>query len=141
MLDRFTSSTDLLKVDDALGVVMGYAIVCEELDATGNWVPHFDTQGHHIPEDVMLKSSVEFAQQQIIAKAASKDMHTGENVQDVVQMLAVTKELATALDWQIKKTGLVIVLKPTAEVLELYKTGERTGFSIGGSGQLEEVAA
>lgn len=162
------STTDLLKVNAELGVVFGYAIVCRERDAEGDWQDHYDTQGHHIPEVEMLKASVDFAQHasearaELIAKAlvdalrdessvdedrmvelvkaASKDMHEGDDIQEVVQMLPVTEELAEALDWQIKKTGLVIALKPTAEVLELYKSGQRTGFSIGGNGKLTEVA-
>lgn len=163
-----TSTTDLLKVDSELGVVFGYAIVCREKDDKGEWQDHYDTQGHHIPEDEMLKASVEFAQQgsearaELIAKAlvqsildadgemddghvaelikrASKDMHEGDDIQEVVQMLPVTEELAKALDWEVKKTGLVIALKPTADVLALYKSGERTGFSIGGRGNLDEV--
>lgn len=163
-----TSTTDLLKVDSELGVVFGYAIVCRQKNAEGEWEDHYDTQGHHIPEDEMLKASIEFAQQgsevraELIAKSiinslvandgeldndgvialvkrASKDMHEGDDVQEVVQMLPVTEELAKALDWDIKKTGLVIALKPTSEVLALYKSGERTGFSIGGRGNLDEV--
>lgn len=139
--NRLTSTTDILKVDDSLGVVFGYAIVCREKDANGNWVDHYDTQGHHIPESEMLKASVEFAQQQSLAKAASKDMHVGDDIQDVVQMFPVTEELAKALGWEIEKTGLVIALKPTPEVLDLYKKGDRTGFSIGGTGALTEVSA
>jgi hypothetical protein len=140
-ITALTSTTDLLKVDDELGVVFGYAIVCREKDDQGNWTDHYDTQGHHIPESEMLKASIAFAQQQAIAKAASKDMHEGDDIQDVVLMLAVTEELATALDWEIKKTGLVIALKPTPDVLDMYKKGERTGFSMGGTGNLTEVAA
>jgi hypothetical protein len=142
-MTALTSTTDILKVDDELGVVFGYAIVCREKDAQGNWVDHYDTQGHHIPESEMLKASIDFAQQQATAltKRASKDMHEGDDIQEVVQMIAVTEELAKALDWDIKKTGLVIALKPTAEVLALYKSGERTGFSIGGTGTLTEVTA
>lgn len=142
-----TATTDILKVDDALGVVFGYAIVCREKDDQGNWVDHYDTQGHHIPESEMLKASVEFAQQQALTKRASKDMHEGDDIQEVVQMLAITEELAKALDWDIKKTGLVIALKPTADVLALYKADPasapdfRTGFSMGGTGTLTEVAA
>ncbi len=136
-----TSTTDLLKVDDELGVVFGYAIVCRERNEAGEWEDHYDTQGHHIPEAEMLKASVEFAQQQALTKRASKDMHEGDDIQEVVQMIAVTEELAKALDWDIKKTGLVICLKPTAEVLKMYKNGDRTGFSMGGSGNLTEVAA
>lgn len=142
-----TATTDLLKVDSELGVVFGYAIVCREKDTAGNWVDHYDTQGHHIPESEMLKASIEFAQQQAITKRASKDMHAGDDIQEVVQMFAVTEELAKALDWDIKKTGLVIALKPTPEVLALYKADPatapdfRTGFSIGGTGTLTEVAA
>jgi hypothetical protein len=164
-----TSTTDILKVDATLGVVFGYAIVCREKDGAGNWVDHFDTQGHHIPEDEMLKASVDFAQHtgearaETIAKAlvdalskhssidedgmtelvkrASKDMHEGDDIQEVVMLLPVTEELAKALNWDIQKTGLVIGLKPTADVLEMYKKGERTGFSMGGTGVLLEEAA
>lgn len=170
-----TATTDILKVDDALGVVFGYAIVCREKNDQGAWVDHYDTQGHHIPEDEMLKASVEFAQQdtearaeliaksivnalmdetsvdedQIIAlvKRASKDMHEGDDVQEVVQMLPVTEELAKALGWEVQQTGLVIALKPTADILALYKNDPasapdfRTGFSMGGTGTLTEVAA
>lgn len=165
----FKATTDLLKVDASLGVVFGYAIVCREKDADGNWVDHYDTQGHHIPEDEMLKASVEFAQQasadraELVAKAlfdgltasqlagdeevdlvelvkaASKDMHVGDDIQEVVQMLPVTEELAKALNWDIQKTGLVIAMKPTANVLAMYKSGERTGFSIAGTGTLTEM--
>jgi hypothetical protein len=137
-----TSTSDLLKVDSALGIVFGYAIVCRECDADGTWTDHFDTQGHHIPEAEMLQASVDFAQQQLdrIEKRASKDMHEGDDIQEVVLMLPVTEELAKALDWNITKTGLVIGMKPTPEVLEMYKNGERTGFSIGGRGQLVEEA-
>lgn len=166
---ELTATTNILKVDAKLGVVFGYAIVCREKDADGNWTDHFDTQGHHIPETEMLKASIEFAQQsnearaEHIAKAlvdalsdmssvdeqeltelvkrASKDMHEGDECQEVVQMLPVTEELAKALEWDVKKTGLVIALKPTAEVLKLYESGDRTGFSIGGTGLLDEVKA
>ena len=138
-VQAITSTSDLLKVDDSLGIVFGYAIVCREKAADGNWQDHYDTQGHHIPESEMLKASVEFAQQQAVSKRASKDMHEGEDIQEVVQMIAVTEELAKALDWDVKKTGLVIALKPTPEVLEMYKSGDRTGFSIGGRGVLVEA--
>lgn len=134
-----TATTDILKVDSELGVVFGYAIVCCEKNADGEWVDHYDTQGHHIPESEMLKASIEFAQQVAVTKAASKDMHEGEDIQQVVQSLAVTRELSEALGWEIQKTGLVIALKPTAEVLLMYKNGDRTGFSIGGNGVLDEV--
>lgn len=134
-----TSTSDLLKVDDSLGLVFGYAIVCREKDAQGNWQDHYDTQGHHIPESVMLKAAADFAQQQEVNKAASKDMHEGDVCQDVVMMLPLTEELAKSLGWAVDKTGLVIALKPTPEVLEMYKSGKRTGFSIGGRGVLVEA--
>jgi hypothetical protein len=62
-------------------------------------------------------------------------------------MIAVTEELAKALDWDIKKTGLVIALKPTPEIFKLYQADPatapdfRTGFSMGGTGNLEESDA
>jgi hypothetical protein len=137
-----TATTDLLKVSDELGLVFGYAIVCMEKNDAGDWVQHFDTQGHHIPESVMLKAAADFALTEAsIAKSASKDMHEGDDIQVAPFLFPMTTEMADALGMDIKKSGLLIGLKPTAEVLAMYKSGDRTGFSIGGSGTLEEVTA
>lgn len=140
-MDQFTASSQIAKVNDELGLVFGYAVVCKELDlskAAGDrvMVEHYDTQGHHIPEEVMLKAATDFA----LNSRASKDMHKGEAVQTAVFNFPMTEEIAKALGITIEKSGWLIALKPTPEILAKYKSGEYTGFSIGGTGQLEEAA-
>lgn len=140
-MSSITASSQIAKVNDELGLVFGYAVVCKELDlskAAGErvLVEHYDTQGHHIPEEVMLKAATDFA----LNSRASKDMHKGETVQTAVFNFPMTEEIAKALGITIEKSGWLIALKPTPEILAKYKSGEYTGFSIGGTGQLEEAA-
>lgn len=140
-MDRFTASAQIAKVDDELGLVFGYAVVCKELDLTKAagervLVEHYDTQGHHIPENVMLKAATDFA----LNSRASKDMHKGEDIQTAVFNFPMTEEIAKALGITIEKSGWLIAIKPSPDILAKYKSGEYTGFSIGGSGQLEEAA-
>ena len=47
---------EIKKVDEELGLVMGFAIICK-IDGE----PYFDTQGDHIPEDSMLKAATSAA--------------------------------------------------------------------------------
>jgi hypothetical protein len=141
-MSDFTASSQIAKVNDELGLVFGYAVVCKELDlakADGSrvMVEHYDTQGHHIPEEVMLKAATDFA----INSRASKDMHKGETVQSAVFNFPMTEDIAKALGITIEKSGWLIALKPTPAILAKYKSGEYTGFSIGGTGSLEEVAS
>lgn len=84
----------------------------------------------------MLKAATDFA----LNSRASKDMHKGESVQTAVFNFPMTEEIAKALGIAIDKSGWLIALKPTPEILAKYKSGEYTGFSIGGTGQLEEAA-
>lgn len=126
-MSEVLTSVDIVKVDDELGLVFGYAVVCKEAKGSG-MVDYFDTQGHHIPEQVMLKAGLDFA----INSRASKDMHKGESVQTAAFIFPMTEEIAKSLGITIEKSGLLIALKPTPEVLAKYKSGDYTGFSIGG---------
>jgi ABC-type branched-subunit amino acid transport system substrate-binding protein len=128
------AATNIAKVDEGLGLVFGYAVVCKELTAVGEGgaqelVKHYDTQGHHIPEEVMVKAATDFS---LSTQGASKDMHEGDVCQTAVFLFPMTEDIAKALDITIEKSGLLIGLKPTPEVLAKYKSGEYTGFSIGG---------
>lgn len=142
-MGTFTASSEIAKVNDELGLVFGYAVVCKELDLTkaaGDrvMVEHYDTQGHHIPEEVMLKAATDFA----LNSRASKDMHRGDSIQTAVFNFPMTEEIAKALGMTIEKSGWLIALKPTPEVLAKYKSGEYTGFSIGGMAHsLEDAPA
>lgn len=114
---------DVLKVDDSLGLVMGYAIVCEE-----DGEPYFDLQGDHITEDAMLKAAVDFMENSRVAK----EMHAGGQTGAYVFAWPMTKEIAKAFGVEVKKTGLMIAVRPDPGMLAKFRDGTYTGFSIGG---------
>lgn len=111
------------KVDDKLGMVFGYAIICKE-----NGVDYYDVQDDHIPEDAMLKAAGEFA----AGARDHKEMHTGEENGQWLFLFPMTSDIAKAFNMSVPKTGLLVGFKPAPDVLAKFKSGEYTGFSIGG---------
>jgi len=129
-MNTFSKKGNFLKVDDNLGLVFGYAIVCQE-----DGKDYFDLQGDHIPEDAMLKASVDFMQ----GDRVLGDMHRYKEGGKVVFAFPLTTEIAKALNIGIQKSGLLIAVKPALkETLEKFKSGEYTGFSIGGQRVADE---
>lgn len=122
-MSSFELRTEVVKVDDRLGLVMGYAIVCTE-----DGQPYFDLQGDHIPEDTMLKAALDFMEHSQVAK----EMHTGEQAGTVVFAWPMTEDIAKAFGVLTRQTGLMIAIKPSKDMLEKFQLGELTGFSIGG---------
>ena len=67
------------------------------------------------------------------------EMHKNGKVEKVEERGAVlfalplTTDIAKSLGIETKKTGLIIAVKPDADMLAKFKSGELTGFSIGGS--------
>lgn len=119
-----TTDVRVVKVDDALGLVMGFAIVCKE-----GGEPYFDTQGDHITEEAMLEAAVDFMSNARVAK----EMHSGGDKGVVVFAWPMTSEIAKAFGLVVEKTGLMIAMKPDdEEILRKFRDGEYTGFSIGG---------
>lgn len=131
------STSEVLKVDTGLGLVFGFAIVCKDAGED-----HYDLQGHHIPEDVMMAAATDFA----LNSRMAKDMHGKRERGDdqtgsVAFMFPMTDEIAKAFGMEPpKKTGLMIAMKPDAALLAKFASGEYTGFSIGGRGDLVDVA-
>ncbi len=128
---NFNSEATVLKTDDRLGLVMGFAIVC-----TDKGKPYVDTQGDHIPEAAMLKAATDFMEDNRTASV----MHTGIDVGPVVFAWPLTQDIAAALGIQTEKTGLLIGMKPAPEIYERFKSGEFTGFSIGGKRITDQAA-
>ena len=90
MPDTFRKlDTTLVKVDDALGLVMGFAIV-SKIDGE----PYFDIQGDHIPEDAMLDAATDFMQNSRVAK----EMHQGDQAGSVVFAFPLTTDIAKKFD-------------------------------------------
>lgn len=125
------TSAEVCKVDEELGLVFGFAIVCK-VDGED----YFDVQDDHIPESSMLKASTDF----MLHSRMAKEMHQGGEAGTVVFAFPLTTDIAKALGIATKKTGLIVAMKPDAEMLGKFKRGELTGFSIGGRrGEDEEV--
>lgn len=120
---NFEIRAEVAKVDDSLGLVMGYGIVCTE-----DGEPYFDVQGDHIPEDSMMKAALDFMQNSRVAK----EMHDGEEAGTVVFAWPMTDDVAKAFGILTRRTGLMIAMRPDADMLKRFQLGELTGFSIGG---------
>jgi hypothetical protein len=120
------------KVDGELGLVFGWGIICEKDGAE-----YYDSQGDHIPFDVMLKGTSEFMANARVAK----DMHSGEQIGAIVHSMPLTPEVAKAFKIDSSTYGWMVAMQPSADVLKQFKSGERTGFSIGGMCNYELEAA
>ena len=118
-----TLYTEFAKVDEDLGLLLGFAIICTE-----DGQPYFDLQDDHIPEDAMLKAATDF----MLNSREARTMHGEQKTGDVVFAFPLTAEVAKAFDITTRKTGLMIGVKPDSETLEKARRGEFTGFSIGG---------
>lgn len=131
MSDKFTKYA-IAKVDDSLGLVFGYAIVC--LD---NGQPYYDRQDDHIPEDAMLEAWLDFSKN----SRAVTEMHSRTDAGVVVSAFPLTSDIAKALGIDASKTGMLVALEPDVSMLAKFKSGELTGFSIGGARIEDEVVA
>ena len=121
----------VIKVDEELGLVFGWSIVCTIDDEE-----YFDVQGDAVPEQSMLKHSMEF----MLVDRTQGDMHAktddGEVVEKgtVVFCFPLTREVAKAFGIETRVTGLMVAIKPSdPEILQKFKDGDYTGFSIGGT--------
>src|SRR5581483_1461232 len=68
---KFETSASVVKVDESLGLVFGFAVVCKKDGAD-----YYDVQGDHIPEDAMLAAAADFMENSRVAK----DMHQGDAI-------------------------------------------------------------
>jgi len=128
--ESFQITAEVRKIDEPLGVVFGWGIVCNERGE-----PYVDLQNDHIPESSMLKAAVRFAEGARVAK----EMHAGPPIGTVLFVFPMTAEIAKSLGFQTERTGLVIGMKPSAQAFEKFRSGEYRGFSIGGSGTRRKV--
>ena len=119
----FDIRANVLKVDSSLGLVLGFAIICKV-----NGEPYFDLQGDYIPEEAMTKAALDFMENSQVAK----EMHQGEKIGSIVFAFPLTGDIAKSFGITTDKTGLMIAMKPSPEVLKRFQEGQLTGFSIGG---------
>lgn len=122
----------VVKVDQGLGLVFGWGIVCTEKGED-----HYDLQGDHIPETVMVESTSDF----MLKAREAHDMHRGEKHGTIVHSFPLTTDIAEKMGITTEKTGWMVAMKPCAAVLAKYVSGEYRGFSIGGGCAYVEEAA
>lgn len=153
--EKIVKVNDVLSVDEEHGLVFGYAIVSKIRTDAGAFEDYYDlnvdAEGihkgervpEHITENAMFKAAVDAAESGM--QMPGNDMHAGPDVGSYYFMFPVTEEIAKALDWQVKKTGLVVGYHPANDdVLAKFKNGTYTGFSIEGARvdyeEIEETA-
>jgi len=111
------------QVNEDLGLVFGWGIVCTE-----EGVDYFDLQDDHITEKAMLEAATDFIENSRVIK----DMHTGEAQGVMIHSLPATAELQRALGISCSQTGWIVGVKPSPALMEKCRSGEHSGFSIGG---------
>lgn len=141
---KIVKVSELVNVDVEHGLVFGYAIVCKTRDTfDGEFTDYYDLnvdtegvyKGQRVPENItengMFKCSVDAVKSGV--QMAGNIQHAGPDVGSYYFMLPLTEDMAKSLDWQVKKTGLVVGYHPgDPEVLAKFKDGTITGFSIEG---------
>lgn len=129
---EFRMDVPVLKVDDSLGVIFGWGMVCKE-----DGVDYWDLQENWIPEDAMLKAATDF----MCHSRVLGDMHKDAEGGAVVFAFPLTTDVAKAFGIECKTSGMMIGVKPASEAtLQKFRDGIYTGFSIGGRHiRLEDV--
>lgn len=118
--DRYVKAES---VDQALGVVFGWAIVCKE-----DGKEYVDVQHNFIPENAMLNAATDFMEN----SRAGNEMHAGPDKGTYLFAFPLTEDIGKAMGIQCNRTGLMVGLKPPSDVLAKFVSGEYTGFSIEG---------
>jgi hypothetical protein len=131
----------ILKVDEGEGIVYGWAIV-SKIDGKPYYDLNIDHDGpyagervpENIPEATLAKCGLDFVDK----GAVGNEMHAGPDRGDFPFVMPMTTELFKGLFGldQPPKSGLIVGYRPPADVLQKFKDGEYTGFSIEG-GRLE----
>lgn len=125
----FRTGSEVCKVDEDLGLVFGFGVICTE-----NGEPYFDKQDDHVPDAAMLEAAAEF----VSRSSATTDMHARDEDGaipvdgEVVFAFPLTAEIAKAYGIETPKTGLMVGVRPSPEVLAKFRSGAYRGFSIGG---------
>lgn len=84
----------------------------------------------------MLAAATDF----MLGARVAGDMHRDGEHGTVVFAWPMTAEIAKAFGLETKTTGLMIAIKPDdPEILEKFRQGDYTGFSIAGARLQQEV--
>jgi hypothetical protein len=129
--DDVSATFRFVKADDTLGIAFGWA-----LTSTVDGAAYTDLQGDQVREDELVKVAAEYA-----AQGGNVDEQHDEQpgAGQCVFLFPMTAEIAKALGIDTPATGLLVGIKLAPDVLDKFKSGAYTGFSIGGSGEREQL--
>lgn len=128
----------ILKVDEGEGIVYGWAIV-SKVNGEDYFDLNIDHEGQHagkrVPENIPEGSLAKCALGFVDMGAPGNEMHAGPDRGDFPFVMPMTTELYKGLFGldSPPKTGLIVGHRPTPDVLQKFKSGEYTGFSIEGA--------
>jgi hypothetical protein len=101
-------------------------VVCEK-----GGKPYVDLQGDYIDETTMLSAGVEF----MTKSREAREMHLDGAKGTILFAFPMTTDIAKAFDIETDTTGLMIGMRCDDDaMLSKFKSGQYTGFSIGGFG-------
>jgi hypothetical protein len=129
----------VLDVDEKLGLVFGWGIICTKRDAeTQKREPYFDLDDppDHIPAESMLEAATDFQ----LNSQLTDEMHDEVPDGRVAFSFPLTEGIAKAYGIECDTEGWMVAAKPSPEVFAKFADGTYTGFSIGGH-RVEDVDA
>ncbi len=120
------------KVDDELGLVFCWAFTSKVAGRD-----YYDLHGDTITPD-FIKACAEFME----GSRAVDEMHDGNAIGKTVFGMPMTPEIAKAFfGFEVDTVGFMVAIKPGADALAKFKSGEYSGVSIAGWGEREKLAA
>jgi hypothetical protein len=132
IINTFNRHTAIVKADNDLGLVFGWASV-----SGVNGREFIDLQGDIVPQDEMLKASTEFMADARLARV----MHQPGGIGEVLHSMPLTDQIKTAFNIRCPISGWMIAMKiHDPAVLEAVRAGRLSGFSIGGQYTAKEAA-
>lgn len=125
----FGTISKVAEADDSLGLVFGWLMVCQKRDEDGVLKDYEDVHKNVIDPDGMVEALLDY----MLNSRTTRAMHKGQPRGEAAFAFPWTEDIAKAYGIEgFPMTGAMFAAKPDAESLEKFRSGEYTGFSIGG---------
>jgi hypothetical protein len=128
-MNIFKTEISVTEIDKSQGIVYGWGMITDI-----NGEPYYDLDNLHTPADIMVKATSEFME----TARVSNDSHTPLDIGIVVHSFPLSNEIAKAMGITSNINGWMVGVKPDADTLAKFVSGEYTGFSIEGTGSLTD---
>ena len=123
MTDQFQKNAEVQIVKAAGNVLIGWGVVSKV-----NGRPLVDRQGDHIPEAALYDAVKEFSK----GERPALLQHGGEPMGRMIFSFPLTDDVKKSLGIVCEKSGWLVGVECSADVISKFDDGDLTGFSIGG---------